>query len=207
MPIRTNRGRAAVYRRLWGWPLRSPRHLVATLVGAGVLAVAVAVLTQRAGGAPTHATGDLGVFGTSSIQPGFPGASGAPATTAPPSSPSITATRLASPPEAPSTAPPSFQAVAVIRGWAQRWVNHPVGMTNQQWLDQLRPYTTAEFLPVMSTINVDNIAATQLTGGIQVTRSYAGSVEALVPTNAGKLDITAIDTPQGWLVATYTEAS
>ena len=32
MPIRTNRGRAAVYRRLWGWPLRSPRHLIGLVV-------------------------------------------------------------------------------------------------------------------------------------------------------------------------------
>lgn len=38
MPIRTNRGRAAVYRRVWGWPLRSPRHLAATLSVVAVLA-------------------------------------------------------------------------------------------------------------------------------------------------------------------------
>lgn len=47
MPIRTNRGRAAVYRRVWGWPLRSPRHLAATL---GVVAVLAAGLGYAVGG-------------------------------------------------------------------------------------------------------------------------------------------------------------
>lgn len=41
MPIRTNRGRAAVYRQVWGWPLRSPRHLAATLGVVAVLAAGV----------------------------------------------------------------------------------------------------------------------------------------------------------------------
>ena len=41
MPIRTNRGRAAVYRRLWGWPLRSPRHLVVALIQMVLILVAI----------------------------------------------------------------------------------------------------------------------------------------------------------------------
>ena len=41
MPIRTNRGRAVVYRQVWGWPLRSPRHLAATLAVVAVLAAGV----------------------------------------------------------------------------------------------------------------------------------------------------------------------
>lgn len=201
MPIRTNRGRAAVYRRLWGWPLRSPRHLVVTIIGIVILAIAIAVLTQRAGASGRH-TPTVGAFGDTSMATATATPGGTSSVTA---TPSITATRLSSPPPPPSVTPPAL-AVLVIRGWAQRWVNHPVGMTNQQWLDQLRPYTTAEFLPVMSSIDVSNIAATQITGDPRIVKSYADSVEALVPTNAGRLDITAINTPQGWLVATYTEA-
>ena len=64
MPIRTNRGRAAVYRRLWGWPLRSPRHLAASIIIFVVVVVALGVLIPKvldrkpagqttAGGTPT----------------------------------------------------------------------------------------------------------------------------------------------------------
>lgn len=201
MPIRTNRGRAAVYRRLWGWPLRSPRHLVVTLVVIAVLAIAVAIVTAHAS-TQRNRTGGIAIgSGTSSATsaPGAGGTTGATGSAAP-------TTRLASPPETPKSAPPAPQAISVIEAWGQAWVNHPAGMTNAAWLAQLKPYTTAEFLPQMGTVNVANINATQVTGAATATNSYTSSVEALLPTNAGKLDITAISTPQGWLVSSYTEA-
>src|SRR3569833_4694947 len=52
MPIRTNRGRAAVYRRLWGWPLRSPRHLMGTLVFLAILVTALGIVLPKAVGKP-----------------------------------------------------------------------------------------------------------------------------------------------------------
>lgn len=42
MPLRTGRGRAAVLRRIWGWPVRSPGHLAVTAV---VIVVAVMVVS------------------------------------------------------------------------------------------------------------------------------------------------------------------
>ena len=44
MPIRTHRGRAAVYRKFWGWPVRSPAHLTGTVLAAVVIAVGVGVV-------------------------------------------------------------------------------------------------------------------------------------------------------------------
>lgn len=207
MPIRTNRGRAAVYRRLWGWPLRSPRHLLMTLIGLVLLGIAIAVVTTQASAGRHHATGAAAgssvaitpeVSGTA--PPGLSGGSTTAGTTP-------GATRLASPPETPQAAPPAAAAIAVIESWGKAWVNHPVGMTNAQWLAQLKPYTTDEFLPQMNTVDVANIDATQITGQPQVTKSYTGSVEAMLPTNAGNLDITAVDTPTGWLVSGYTKGS
>lgn len=191
MPIRTNRGRAAVYRRIWGWPLRSGRHLVISVLGLVVVAVLVGIGIQNVKAA-------IGRHGATShgASAGLSGMSGAPLTT----------TRLASPQETPTPAPPAPAALAVITAWGKAWVNHPLGMTNQQWLDQLKPYTTAEFLPTMGSVDLTNIAATQITGPPLVVASYTSSVEALLPTNAKKLDITVISTPQGWLVSTYTEA-
>src|SRR5699024_5037019 len=51
MPIRTNRGRAAVYRRLWGAPMRSPRHLAVTVVVlAGLIVLGGFTLPRLSGG-------------------------------------------------------------------------------------------------------------------------------------------------------------
>jgi hypothetical protein len=120
----------------------------------------------------------------------------------------VPVTRLSAPLETPASAPPSPDALAVISAWGERWVNHPAGTTNAQWLAQLKPYTTDEFLPQMSTVDVANIPATAVTGQPQVTQSFAGSVEALLPTNAGTLDITAVQGDNGsWQVSAYTEAS
>jgi hypothetical protein len=204
MPIRTNRGRAAVYRRLWGWPLRSSRHLIVTLVGVALIAIAVGVIAAHVHGAPRPTSGgtlQTGAAATTSAQ-----TSRTPAPAAPTTSPAAL-TRLTAPPETPVSAPPAPAAVDVIKTWGKAWVNHPVGMTTTQWLAQLAPYTTQEFLPVMNSVDVANIKATAVTGPPTVTKSYTGSVEALLPTNAGQLDITAIDTPQGWLVASYTAAA
>lgn len=205
MPIRTNRGRAAVYRRLWGWPLRSPRHLVVTAIGVVVLAVAIAIVTADATAATRHAAG--GTPATTSVTVTMPGGSSNGVAGAQGGTTSTQQTIISSPPETPQSAPPAPAALTVIKTWGQLWVNHPAGMTNQQWLTQLKPYTVPEFLPQMSTVDVANINATQVTGDPTPTKSYTSSVEALLPTNAGQLDITAIDTPQGWLVSRYTGAS
>jgi hypothetical protein len=209
MPIRTNRGRAAVYRRLWGWPLRSPRHLVVTGLGVTVLAIAIAVILSHANGrgaTPAAATSTPGAT-TITVTPGnaAPPASmaGIPSSTTP-----AQITRLSAPLETPSTAPAAPDALSVIEAWGRAWVNHPAGMTSAQWLAQLKPYTTDEFLPQMSTVNLANISATAVTGQPQVEQSFTSSVEALLPTNGGNLDITAVKQDDGsWQVSAYTEAS
>lgn len=212
MPIRTNRGRAAVYRRLWGWPLRSPRHLVVTLVIVAVLAIAIAVVTARASAARHQQAGGGTAAGSSSpLTPASSAAGTGPGTGTSGSGTSgstAPSTRLTSPPETPKSAPPAPEAISVIEAWGQAWVNHPVGMTNAAWVAQLKPYTEPELLGQMATVNVANIDATQLTGAATAKKSYTSSVEALLPTNAGTLDITAVhDSQHGWLVSSYTEAS
>jgi hypothetical protein len=208
MPIRTNRGRAAVYRRLWGWPLRSPKHLFATAVVIVVVAVAIAIVTadatssRRAAATPA---GDSDTITTPVLPSSLgvpPDQTGAPASTTPSG-----ATRLTAPPETPASAAPAPAALAVITAWGRAWVNHPAGMTNAQWLAQLKPYTTDEFLPQMSTVDVANIDATKVTGAPRPAKSFTSSLEALLPTDGGTLDITAIATPTGWLVTSYTEAA
>jgi hypothetical protein len=126
---------------------------------------------------------------------------------APPINASEPSTRLTTAPETPVSAPAAPAALQVVQEWGSAWVNHPVNMTNQQWLAQLQPYTEPEILPQLATVDLANIPATQVTGAPVVVTSYTSSVVATLPTNGGNLQITVVSTPQGWQVSDYTSVS
>jgi len=75
-----------------------------------------------------------------------------------------------------------------------------VGMTTQACWRKLAPYTTQEFLPVMKSVDLNNMSATQVEAA-EVT-SLPDSVERCCHHGGGW--ITAINTT-GWLVSAYTE--
>ncbi len=209
MPIRTNRGRVAVYRRLWGWPMRSPRHLMITLLVIAAFVLAIGLIIPRLGGSHGGSPGAAANLGSSSNSTQTTqniGQGGSPQTTKTPTTSSSPPTRLSAPTQSPTTAAAAPAALDVASTWAKAWVNHPQGISNQQWLDGLRPYTTEEQLAVMNTVDPVNIRATAVTGTPTVTSSYTSSVEVTVPTNGGILKITVIATPQGWRVAGYDQA-
>ncbi|MEV6904172.1 hypothetical protein [Amycolatopsis sp. NPDC051372] len=202
MPIRTNRGRAAVYRRLWGYPLRSPRHLMGTIVFLAIVVTALGIVLPKVMGKPATATpgapGSTSVTTTTSQPPGI--AAPVPTTATLP-------TRLSSPLLTPTSAAPNPEAVNVAKQWATAWVNHPAGITNADWLNGMRALTTDEFLPQMSTVDPANITATRVTGDATVQSSYTSSVVVLVPTDGPKLSITLVNTGAGWRVSDYDQAS
>jgi hypothetical protein len=202
MPIRTNRGRTAVYRRIWGWPLRSPRHLVTSLVVLMVALTAIGValpqLLDRSGGTGSGPSRDP-LPGLGPVNPPA-GPAGTPILSPPPQ------TRLSGPQETPTSAPANPDALKVAKEWAQAWVDHPPGITNAQWLDRMRPYTTDEFLPRMSTVDPANVEGGRVTGDPQVVVSFTSSVQVLVPTDGPKLSITVVDTGSGWRVSSYDKA-
>ncbi|GAA0604210.1 hypothetical protein GCM10010174_20870 [Kutzneria viridogrisea] len=200
MPIRTNRGRSAVYRRLWGWPLRSPKHLIAfaiVLIAVGVLvATLIPVIAQSTGNAQPGATS------SSEQQPTQGGSSGATTT------PTTTETRLTAPLSTATSAPPAPQALTTATNFAKAWANHPNGISKQQWLAGLKPYTTDEYLPQLESIDLANIPANKVTGQPVAKESTTSSVIAEVPTDGGTLRISVISTPsQGWRVSHYDKAS
>lgn len=198
MPIRTNRGRAAVYRRLWGFPLRSPRHLAGTAIVVAILVIAIGIIVPQV----------LGPRQSNNLTPARIGDASTSATPRPASGSSSTpmSTRLTAPLAQPTSAAPSPDALNVAKLWAQAWVNHPAGITNEQWLDGLRPYTTDEFLPQMSTVDPINIPATRLTGEPRASQSYTSSVQVLVPTDGPELSISVLKTSAGWRVSDYDQA-
>jgi hypothetical protein len=206
VPIRTNRGRAAVYRRLWGWPLRSPRHLAGTLVVFAAIVVAIGVAVPQLVGGERGERSSAAADERTSRGSGADGDTGDTAGTSPHGSTGPLPTRLTSPLATPTPDEPDPAALRVAREWAAAWVDHPPGKTIEQWLDGLRPYTTQEYLPVMASVNLANIPATAVTGEPTVTSSYTSSVEAVVPTDGPELSITLVSTNSGWKVAHYDQA-
>lgn len=203
MPIRTNRGRAAVYRRLWGWPMRSPRHLAILVFVVAVLVLAAGILipqltgsNDRTPGAAAETTGNTTLTSTT---PGSvaPNTTGATTSSLP--------TRITTLTETPKSAPPAPAALTVAESWGRAWVNHPAGVTNEKWLDGLRPFTTEEQLTEMTTVEPANIAATKLTGEPTTVESFTSSIKVKLSTDSGDLLITVIETPDGWRVAYYEQ--
>jgi len=197
VPIRTNRGRAAVYRRLWSWPLRSPRHLIVFGIVLVVLGVIAATLIPLGSSQQTGSAGSAG--STSAGVPGDGSATGSSGTEE---------TRLTAPLSTPTPAPPDPQALEVAVSFTRAWANHPSGVTGEQWLNGLKPYTTDEYLPQLSSVNVDNIPATKVTGAAVSVDSTTSSVVADVPTDGGTLRVTVEKTPnQGWRVSHFDKAT
>jgi hypothetical protein len=205
MPIRTNRGRAAVYRRLWGWPMRSPRHLTIVVFVVAVFVIAVGILVPQLTGGPKPGGGAAAESsGNTTSAPNAPGTTNTPGVTG---STSALPTRITEPPSAPTSAPPDPAALDVADSWAKAWVNHPDGVSTEDWLADLRPFTTEEQLTEMATVEPGNIVATKVTDDPEVVESFTSSVKVEVPTDDGNLLITVIDTPDGWRVAFYEQVS
>lgn len=204
MPIRTNRGRAAVYRRLWGWPLRSPRHLAVFVVVFLVLVVAIGIAVAelrggRTGGSTSGAS--TGASGTASstaandpLRPGAPG-TGSRSTSLKP--------RLTEPSPTSVTAAPPDEVLEVATKWAMAWVNHPDGISTEAWLSALRPLSTEEQIITMETVDPANVPASAVTGAAVATANRGSSVVVAVPTDGGPLRVELIATPRGWRVSSY----
>lgn len=200
VPIRSSRGRAAAYRVIWQWPLRSPSRLAVTVVVLGGLVFGLVYLGGSVDGDASD--GGLVAGGSSSQQrwdSGGSGVSASPTPTMLPPVPELT------PRELPVDQAPA-PALEAARVWASAWVNHPDGITAQQWLAGLRPYTTDEFLGVLAGVDPANVPASRVTGPAVPTRVSPKSVEATVPTDTVRLTILVVDTEVGWRVSRYDRA-
>jgi len=204
MPIRTTRGRAAAYRSLWQWPLRSPARLVITLAGVVAVAALVGAGAAAAGGG---GSGDGGLLAgaapsssptTESLLPTLAGTATRSATPAPTELPPV-------PELVPTTLPVSQAPAAALQvagRWAAAWVRPPDGTTAQKWLDGLRATTTDEYLGVLAGVDPSNIEAARVTGPPTAVRVSPRSVQVDVPTDTFKLVVTVVMTVAGdWRVS------
>ena len=209
MPIRTPRGRGAAYRSLWQWPLRSP----ARLIGCGVAFVALLVGLNAVIGLTgiRHPGGLLGTLPTGTSQAAKPAPTGAPAAPTPTRLPPVAELTPAALPL--SKAPPA--ALTVATKWTQAWARHPAGTTTQSWVGGLMPYTTPEYLGVLTTVDPANVPANKVTGPARAVAVSPSSVRVDVPTDALTLVVLVVNTgadagpgaADEWRVAGYDRAA
>lgn len=204
MPIRSPKGRGAAYRALWQWPLRSPARLIGCLVVVLGLAIGLNAATGLIG---SRSGGGGGLFGPMSSPVAAPAAQpGAPAAPRPANPTRLPPVAELTPAQLPlAQAPPA--ALTAAMKWSQAWAKHPDGTTTQTWVKGLRPWTTSEYLSVLSTVDPANVPATKVTGAAKAVAVSPKSVRVEVPTDALTLLVLVTETGGEWRVAAYDRAT
>ncbi|MGH3914724.1 MAG: hypothetical protein ACRDTC_15150 [Pseudonocardiaceae bacterium] len=199
MPIRTHRGRAAVYRTFWGWPLRSPKHLAGAVLIFIAVAAGLALVLPGGGNGPSTAASSS-TTRTNPFDPAsraaLPGANAAKTSSSPPSASAGPGT----PPEVPA------EALAVANAWVRAFLTTPEGISSAQWAEQMRRYTTEEGLSTLQSIDPENVPEAQIIGAPRPVSSGAGKAEVDVPTTAVVMRLLLVPTSAGWRVAGFEQA-
>jgi hypothetical protein len=191
LPIRTHRGRAAVYRRFWGWPVRSPKHLAATVLALVVITIGAERALPEGRVSAVHAV----------PSPSPQASSFAPAPR------SALGAGIAQQPRTPTPSIPApAAALTVARSWVSAFLTVPKGITPARWVEQLRPYTTDDLFPQLQSIDPANVPAAQIIGPLRTVSVGASSAEVDVPTTAVVVRLLLVSTPAGWRVASYERA-
>ena len=191
MPIRTHRGRAAVYRTFWGWPLRSPRHLVGTVLVLVAITVGLGIALPDSPSRKPVAAAPTSTPRANSLAP----ASGVAMPGTIPRAPSL-------PPSRPSIPAPTA-ALFVAKSWVSAFLTVPNGIDSARWVEQLRPYTTDELLPELRSVDPVNVPEAQIVGEPRTISSGVSSAEIDVPTTGVVMRLLLVSTPAGWRVAGY----
>ncbi|MFN2478926.1 MAG: hypothetical protein ABR615_07110 [Pseudonocardiaceae bacterium] len=196
MPIRTHRGRTAVYRSFWGWPVRSPKHLAGTVLALVAIGLGLGrVLPDNRSGA-TSAAPSISAKSKSAASPFGTGPRSA-----------LADAGIARQPPVPSpSAPAPAAALTVARSWVNGFLTVPKGITAERWVEQLRPYTTDDLFPQLQSIDPANVPAAQIIEAPRTVSAGASSAEIDVPTTAVVVRLLLVSTPTGWRVASYERA-
>ncbi|MDQ2790351.1 MAG: hypothetical protein M3Y73_11795 [Actinomycetota bacterium] len=196
MPIRTHRGRTAVYRRFWGWPVRSPKHLAGTVLVLLTIGVGLGhALPDNRGGASSAAPSI-----SAERKPRAGSFAQAPRSAL--ADPGLGRQLAVPSPSAPAPA----AALTAARSWVNGFLTVPKGITPARWAEQLRPYTTDDLFPELQSINPANVPAGQIIEAPRTVSAGASSAEVDVPTTAVVLRLLLVSTPAGWRVASYERA-
>ncbi len=189
-----------MYRRLWGWPLRSPTHLIATIIGVVALVATISIVAEKAVGSKNGTTAGGATVTTAPATSGGGNQIGvlpATGTTTP------LPTKAPSPTAAATSAPVSPDAQLVAEQWIDAWLDHPPGTTNAKWLAKLKPYTSDELLPTLQSVDPANVPK-EIKSKVTASRSTTDSVDFEADLETGKLVVTVAKLPEGWRVHKYS---
>lgn len=202
MPIRTQRGRAAVWRRLWGWPLTSYRHLLLTVAAVATVGAVIGVAASSHD-STDHAAAPARQSAPSSWPAPAQGPATRPPATTPVETPGDPAPTNPIGPVAPT--PPEVSQLA--GDFTRELVNHPPGTSNAQWVDHLRPYVTPETAGLMETVDPANMSI-HLTGPAHATTVTPSVVHMEAPMDRGTLQLVMLNVSPGrWQVQSYDETN
>ncbi len=126
-----------------------------------------------------------------------PSRAAAPTTTvaAPPATPPPPAVAPAPPSLSPPLPGPAAQAAATF---VTAWSSH---LPDPGWLAAVRPLVTAELAAGLASTDPSSVPAHRLTGPVVGTGDSGGG-QAVVPTDAGPVDLVMVASPGGiWLVS------
>ncbi|MGH3938084.1 MAG: hypothetical protein ACRDTG_05525 [Pseudonocardiaceae bacterium] len=199
MPIRTHRGRAAVYRSFWGWPLRSPLHLAGAVLMFAAVTAGLALVLPGGGNAPATAVPSS----SARVNQFDPASRATLPRTGPAETSSSTPSALAGV-EIPADVPD--EALTVAEAWARAFLTVPEGISSEQWAEQMRPYTTEESLTLLRSIDPLKVPQAQVVGKPQPVSVGAGKAEVDVPTTTVVVRLLLVPTSAGWRVAGFEQA-
>ncbi|HEX9336402.1 MAG TPA: hypothetical protein VF892_10975 [Pseudonocardiaceae bacterium] len=204
MPVRSDRGRNAAFRRLFTWPWRSPKHLAITSVVAAVAVVGVAAASNAvtsAAPAAAHASS----LATQPATTPFAVSTTTPAVTSTTTAGVSTAVTPSSTAASITVSTPSSMVgdpVAAAGTFAAYWVQHTTDQA--AWDATLKPLATDEWgNVVLPTIPPSSVTASTVTGTGRLVSNTSRSAQVTVPLNTGAITISLQDiTGQGgWKVS------
>ena len=198
MGVRRRRGAAAsTYAPYLQAALRSPLRAVVFVVVVVALVIGIGALLGNSGGS------------SSNVPSAQPPGTAAPATAAPetgtappsvsPTPPLLTPRQASAPAPAATAASPTATAAA----WTRAWLDH---RAPQQWIDGLQPFTTPEYLGLLGTVDIRQLPAGTVTGPPAVVAQGTGSATISVPTSAVRLQLSLVQSDDGWRISDADQA-
>lgn len=188
-PIRSNRGRAAVWRHLWSWPLQTRTRAVLTLVAVTAVLLLVGQLgnlTDRDQAAPAETGTTTPVPTTETTEPS------APAETSETPRPAPSTVRAAG-----KQAPQG--ALRTAMGFMRNWV-HTDDRDTDEWVHTLQPYAMPELAGQLQSVDPARVPSSEIVGDPRVTRASPSVVEVNIPTDTDTVSVVLIHPNGPWKV-------
>jgi hypothetical protein len=172
----------------------TPRRLVAVIIAAAVVLIVV-VGSATSGGAPHDRRPAADPNSQPAAATTAPGPAAAPSMTlAAPAPPPQTVAPAAPSPSPALPGPAALAATAFVTAWSSH-------LPDPGWFTAVRPLVTAELAAGLASTDPSSVPAHRVTGS-PVGTGDSGGGQAVVPTDAGPVDLVLVVAPGGvWLVS------